>query len=84
MYSLLNSPSIAERNYSFFREKCHIRKAIISFLKISVADPDPNLFHFTGSGSVTYSMSRIKSTGRENLTKSAFWLGPGRPTDKEK
>jgi hypothetical protein len=29
-------------------------------------------------------MSRIKSTGRENLTKNAFWLGPGGPTDKEK
>jgi hypothetical protein len=84
MHSLQNSPSIAERNYSFFREKCHKRKAIISFLKISVADPDTKLFHFTGSGSVTYSISRIKSTGRENLTKNVFWLGPGGPTDKEK
>jgi hypothetical protein len=28
-------------------------------------------------------MSTIKLTGKENLTKYAFWLGPGRPTDKE-
>ncbi len=28
-------------------------------------------------------MSTEKLTGRENLTKSAFWLGPGGPTDKE-
>jgi hypothetical protein len=28
-------------------------------------------------------MSITKSTGRENLTKNAFWLGPGRPTDNE-
>jgi hypothetical protein len=28
-------------------------------------------------------MSRTKLTGRENLTKYAFWLGPGGPTDKE-
>ncbi len=38
---------------------------------ISVADPD-----VLGSGSVSYS-------GRENLTKYAFWLGPVGPTDKE-
>jgi hypothetical protein len=28
-------------------------------------------------------MSITKSTGRANLTKNAFWLGPGRPTDNE-
>jgi hypothetical protein len=28
-------------------------------------------------------MSTTKLTGRENLTKYAFWLGPIRPTDKE-
>jgi hypothetical protein len=28
-------------------------------------------------------MSKKKLTGRENLTKYAFWLGPGGPTDKE-
>jgi hypothetical protein len=28
-------------------------------------------------------MSTTKLTGRENLTKYAFWLGPSGPTDKE-
>ncbi len=28
-------------------------------------------------------MSTTKLTGRENLTKYAFWLGPVGPTDKE-
>jgi hypothetical protein len=28
-------------------------------------------------------MSTTKLIGRENLTKYAFWLGPGGPTDKE-
>jgi hypothetical protein len=28
-------------------------------------------------------MSTTKLTGRENLTKYAFWLGPLGPTDKE-
>jgi hypothetical protein len=28
-------------------------------------------------------MSTTKLTGRENLTKYAFWLGLVRPTDKE-
>ncbi len=28
-------------------------------------------------------MSTQKLTGRENLTKFAFWLGPVGPTDKE-
>jgi hypothetical protein len=28
-------------------------------------------------------MSITKSTGRENVTKNAFWLGPGIPIDNE-
>jgi hypothetical protein len=28
-------------------------------------------------------MSTTKLTGRENLTKYAFWLGPVGPTDKD-
>jgi hypothetical protein len=36
-----------------------------------------------GSGSVSYSNEHNKITGRENLTKNAFWFGPGRPTDNE-
>jgi hypothetical protein len=28
-------------------------------------------------------MRTTKLTGRENLTKNAFWLGPGRPIDKD-
>jgi hypothetical protein len=28
-------------------------------------------------------MNTTKSTGRENLTKYAFWLGPVEPMDKE-
>jgi hypothetical protein len=39
--------------------------------RIIFPDPDPTL------------ISATKVTGKENLTKYAFWLGPGRPTDKE-
>ncbi len=38
-------------------------------------DPDPDPL-------ITL-MSTTKLTGRENLTKCAFWLGPGGPTDRE-
>jgi hypothetical protein len=41
-------------------------------------------YNFPGSGSVSYSNEHKKNlTGRENLTTYTFWLGPGRPTDKE-
>jgi hypothetical protein len=53
----------------------------------SVADLDRNLdpYHFPGSvsGSVSFSNEEKKITGKENLTKYVFWLGPGGPTDKE-
>jgi hypothetical protein len=54
----------------------------------SVADPDhfPELDLFLsvlGSGSVSYSMRRTQLFRSKNLTKYAFWLGPGGLTDKE-
>ncbi len=36
-----------------------------------------------GSGSVSYSNGTAKLTGRENLTKNTFCVGPFEPTDKE-
>jgi hypothetical protein len=49
---------------------------------IQCADPDP-FPGVLGSESGAMLVSRTKLTGRENLTKYAFWLGPGRPTDKK-
>ncbi len=37
----------------------------------------------SGSGSISFFMSTTKLTGRENLTKYAFCVGPVGPTDKE-
>jgi hypothetical protein len=49
-------------------------------------------YHFSGSGSVpvclgsgslSYSNGTTKLTGRKNLTKNTFCVGPVGPTDKE-
>jgi hypothetical protein len=37
----------------------------------------------SGSGAVSYSNGTKKLTGRENLTKNTFCVGPVGPTDKE-
>jgi hypothetical protein len=40
-------------------------------------------YHFSGSGSVCYPNGTTKLTGRENLTKNTFSVGPVGPSDKE-
>ncbi len=45
-------------------------------------DPDP-FPGCPGSGFVSYSNGTTKLTGRENLTKNTFCVGPVGPTDKE-
>ncbi len=40
-------------------------------------------YYFSGSRSVSYSNGTTKLTGRENLTKKTFYVGPVGPSDKE-
>ncbi len=47
----------------------------------SVADAD--LYHFSGSGSISCSSELNKINWKGKLTKNTFWLGPVGPTDKE-
>jgi hypothetical protein len=42
-----------------------------------------DLYHFSGFRSVSYYNGTTKLTGRENLTKNTFRVGPVGPTDKE-
>jgi hypothetical protein len=51
-------------------------------IRIIYQDPDP-FPGCIGSGSVSYSNGTKKLTGRENLTKNTFCVGPVGPTDKE-
>ncbi len=55
-----------------------------AFGRNSVAVPDPFLsFYNPDPDRYLTLMSATKLSGRVNLTKYAFWLGPGRPTDTE-
>ncbi len=56
------------------------------FVRICIIFQDPDPFPGclgSGSLSVSYSNGTTKLTGRENLTKNTFCVGPVRPTDKE-
>ncbi len=61
----------------------HVADPEGSRIRIIFKDPDPgSVPGCLGSGSISYLMS-TKITGRENLTKYAFWLSPVGPTGKE-
>ncbi len=52
------------------------------WIRIIFQDPDP-FPGCLGSGSVSYSNGKTKLTGRENLPKNTFCVGPVGPNDKE-
>jgi hypothetical protein len=62
-----------------FLEQCCGSESGSVRIRIIFHDPDPFPVCL-GSGSVSYSNGTTKLTGRENLTKNTFCVGP---TDKE-
>jgi hypothetical protein len=54
------------------------------YIRICVIFQDPDPFPgCLGSGSVSFSNGKTKLTGRENLSKQTFCVGPVGPNDKE-